>query len=44
MRERLSMVGGELVLQSFQGQGTVIQAIVDCPVMESSRKVFPRSG
>ncbi len=40
MRERLSMVGGELILQSFQGQGTVIQAIVDCPAMESSRKAI----
>jgi signal transduction histidine kinase len=40
MRERLFMVGGELVLQSFQGQGTVIQAIVNCPAIEPSRKAI----
>ena len=30
MRERLRMVGGELTISSSPGNGTVIEAVVDC--------------
>jgi two-component system sensor histidine kinase DegS len=30
MQERLRMVGGKLAIRSSSGQGTVVEAVVDC--------------